>query len=164
MQNDYNYIIDGWEAKLKRCGRGEQKWGLFIATKAKWCKQSERRVHIAASEKPFLLVWHLLLLRSLMLVCGFTLFKAEILSVIDSRRKFFLWFDLIWCTEAVLAILKMKTLLKIQYFQSFSYLKFSDFWFYLFGHLMLFVRHCVTCNLLNVKFEICIGWFSFFVK
>ncbi|CAM6084785.1 unnamed protein product [Calypogeia fissa] len=34
-EHDYNYIVDGWEAKLKRCGRGEQKWGLFVAAKTK---------------------------------------------------------------------------------------------------------------------------------
>ena len=26
--------MSGWESKLKRCGEGEQKWGLFIAEKA----------------------------------------------------------------------------------------------------------------------------------
>ncbi|KAG6549033.1 hypothetical protein Mapa_009476 [Marchantia paleacea] len=32
-ENDYNYIVEGWEAKLKRCAQGEQKWGLFLAYK-----------------------------------------------------------------------------------------------------------------------------------
>lgn len=31
MQDDYNYIVSGWESKLKR--QDEQKWGLFIARK-----------------------------------------------------------------------------------------------------------------------------------
>lgn len=30
---DYNAIVQGWEAKLARCGDGDQKWGLFLATK-----------------------------------------------------------------------------------------------------------------------------------
>ncbi|OAE25294.1 hypothetical protein AXG93_4620s1080 [Marchantia polymorpha subsp. ruderalis] len=32
-ENDYNYIVEGWEAKLTRCAQGEQKWGLFLAYK-----------------------------------------------------------------------------------------------------------------------------------
>jgi len=30
---DFNYIVDGWEAKLVRCGEGDQKWGLFYGKK-----------------------------------------------------------------------------------------------------------------------------------
>ncbi|CAK9219100.1 unnamed protein product [Sphagnum jensenii] len=33
-EDDYNYIVRGWESKLKRCGNGEQKWGLFLAYKS----------------------------------------------------------------------------------------------------------------------------------
>ncbi|GAQ87277.1 Phosphoethanolamine N-Methyltransferase [Klebsormidium nitens] len=33
-QEDYDYIVAGWEAKLARCAQGEQKWGLFTAQKA----------------------------------------------------------------------------------------------------------------------------------
>jgi phosphoethanolamine N-methyltransferase len=33
-QEDYDYIVSGWEAKLDRCSRGEQKWGLFTARKS----------------------------------------------------------------------------------------------------------------------------------
>ncbi|KAF6991533.1 hypothetical protein CFC21_008610, partial [Triticum aestivum] len=32
-QEDYDDIVNGWSAKLKRSSAGEQKWGLFIATK-----------------------------------------------------------------------------------------------------------------------------------
>jgi phosphoethanolamine N-methyltransferase len=32
-EDDYNYIVSGWESKLKRCSAGEQKWGLFVAHK-----------------------------------------------------------------------------------------------------------------------------------
>jgi len=34
MQEDYNYIVSGWQSKLKRCAKDEQKWGLFIAYKS----------------------------------------------------------------------------------------------------------------------------------
>ncbi|CEG39599.1 phosphoethanolamine n-methyltransferase [Plasmopara halstedii] len=30
---DFQYIVDGWEAKLVRCGEGDQKWGLFYGKK-----------------------------------------------------------------------------------------------------------------------------------
>jgi phosphoethanolamine N-methyltransferase len=30
---DFNYIVDGWQAKLKRCAAGDQAWGLFTAVK-----------------------------------------------------------------------------------------------------------------------------------
>ncbi|TMW66663.1 hypothetical protein Poli38472_013975 [Pythium oligandrum] len=30
---DFNDIVQGWEAKLTRCADGDQKWGLFLATK-----------------------------------------------------------------------------------------------------------------------------------
>ncbi|KAG0590208.1 hypothetical protein M758_1G079200 [Ceratodon purpureus] len=32
-EDDYNYIVSGWESKLKRCSADEQKWGLFVAHK-----------------------------------------------------------------------------------------------------------------------------------
>ncbi|XP_062232050.1 phosphoethanolamine N-methyltransferase 1 [Phragmites australis] len=32
-QEDYGDIVNGWNAKLKRSSAGEQRWGLFIATK-----------------------------------------------------------------------------------------------------------------------------------
>ncbi|MCO5576756.1 hypothetical protein L7F22_030575 [Adiantum nelumboides] len=32
-EEDYNAIVEGWKSKLKRCEDGEQKWGLFLATK-----------------------------------------------------------------------------------------------------------------------------------
>ncbi|KAJ0989214.1 hypothetical protein J5N97_007570 [Dioscorea zingiberensis] len=32
-QEDYDEIVDGWKAKLKRSSNGEQRWGLFIARK-----------------------------------------------------------------------------------------------------------------------------------
>ncbi|XP_065840486.1 uncharacterized protein [Oscarella lobularis] len=30
---DYSAITDGWKAKIERCQQGDQKWGLFTATK-----------------------------------------------------------------------------------------------------------------------------------
>ncbi|CAH1779771.1 unnamed protein product [Owenia fusiformis] len=30
---DYQYILDGWHDKLKRCNMGDQKWGLVVARK-----------------------------------------------------------------------------------------------------------------------------------
>lgn len=30
---DFDYIVNGWQAKLKRCAAGDQSWGLFTATK-----------------------------------------------------------------------------------------------------------------------------------
>ncbi|XP_076449925.1 uncharacterized protein LOC143286185 isoform X2 [Babylonia areolata] len=32
-EEDYNYIIDGWKAKIERVGEGDQRWGLFYAEK-----------------------------------------------------------------------------------------------------------------------------------
>ena len=32
-QEDYDAIITGWEAKIQRCGDGDQKWGFFMAKK-----------------------------------------------------------------------------------------------------------------------------------
>uniref|UniRef100_A0A0A9DF32 phosphoethanolamine N-methyltransferase n=1 Tax=Arundo donax TaxID=35708 RepID=A0A0A9DF32_ARUDO len=32
-QEDYDDIVNGWKAKLQRTSAGEQRWGLFIATK-----------------------------------------------------------------------------------------------------------------------------------
>ncbi|KAJ7551830.1 hypothetical protein O6H91_06G030800 [Diphasiastrum complanatum] len=31
-QEDFDHIVQGWRAKLKRCTEGEQNWGLFTAT------------------------------------------------------------------------------------------------------------------------------------
>lgn len=36
MQEDYNDILEGWKAKMVRSSSGEQRWGLFIATKNCW--------------------------------------------------------------------------------------------------------------------------------
>lgn len=33
LQEDYNEIVGGWNAKLIRSSSGEQRWGLFIAKK-----------------------------------------------------------------------------------------------------------------------------------
>lgn len=33
-KEDYNEIVDGWKAKLKRTKSGEQRWGIFIANKS----------------------------------------------------------------------------------------------------------------------------------
>jgi hypothetical protein len=33
LQEDYDDIVNGWKAKLTRVSHGEQRWGLFIATK-----------------------------------------------------------------------------------------------------------------------------------
>jgi len=30
---DFKDIVDGWRAKIERCGEGDQKWGLFFARK-----------------------------------------------------------------------------------------------------------------------------------
>lgn len=30
---DYEVIVSGWQEKLIRVGQGEQRWGLFVATK-----------------------------------------------------------------------------------------------------------------------------------
>ena len=30
---DFNYLIDGWKAKLVRCGEGHQRWGYFYCEK-----------------------------------------------------------------------------------------------------------------------------------
>ena len=30
---DYDAIVSGWQDKLVRVGEGEQRWGLFLATK-----------------------------------------------------------------------------------------------------------------------------------
>jgi len=32
-EEDYDYIVQGWRQKLIRCAAGDQKWGLFHATK-----------------------------------------------------------------------------------------------------------------------------------
>jgi len=32
-QEDFNYIVQGWESKLERCKSGDQAWGLFTAMK-----------------------------------------------------------------------------------------------------------------------------------
>ncbi|XP_077982671.1 uncharacterized protein LOC144437578 [Glandiceps talaboti] len=33
-EEDYQYLMDGWNSKLKRCAAGDQRWGLFYAEKA----------------------------------------------------------------------------------------------------------------------------------
>jgi phosphoethanolamine N-methyltransferase len=30
---DFNYLVEGWNAKLVRCANNEQKWGLFYCEK-----------------------------------------------------------------------------------------------------------------------------------
>ena len=30
---DFNYLVDGWNAKLARCAQGDQRWGLFYCEK-----------------------------------------------------------------------------------------------------------------------------------
>jgi phosphoethanolamine N-methyltransferase len=30
---DFNYLVEGWEAKLVRCDAGHQRWGLFFCEK-----------------------------------------------------------------------------------------------------------------------------------
>ncbi|XP_073239474.1 uncharacterized protein [Porites lutea] len=32
-KEDFEYLVENWETKLDRCGRGDQKWGLFHARK-----------------------------------------------------------------------------------------------------------------------------------
>ncbi|RLN71560.1 hypothetical protein BBJ28_00020808 [Nothophytophthora sp. Chile5] len=32
-EEDFQYIVDGWKAKIVRCGEGDQKWGLFYGKK-----------------------------------------------------------------------------------------------------------------------------------
>ncbi|CAH0474093.1 unnamed protein product [Peronospora belbahrii] len=32
-ESDFKYIVDGWKAKIVRCGEGDQKWGLFFGKK-----------------------------------------------------------------------------------------------------------------------------------
>jgi phosphoethanolamine N-methyltransferase len=32
-QADYDEIVDGWSAKVKRCNAGDQVWGMFLAEK-----------------------------------------------------------------------------------------------------------------------------------
>lgn len=32
-QEDYDAIVNGWQAKIERCGDGDQKWGFFMAKK-----------------------------------------------------------------------------------------------------------------------------------
>eukprot|EP00297_Palpitomonas_bilix_P010964 CAMPEP_0113880960 /NCGR_PEP_ID=MMETSP0780_2-20120614/8091_1 /TAXON_ID=652834 /ORGANISM="Palpitomonas bilix" /LENGTH=265 /DNA_ID=CAMNT_0000867725 /DNA_START=45 /DNA_END=842 /DNA_ORIENTATION=+ /assembly_acc=CAM_ASM_000599 len=32
-QNDYDYLMDGWKAKVGRCTSGDQTWGLYTAEK-----------------------------------------------------------------------------------------------------------------------------------
>jgi len=31
--DDYQHLIEGWHAKLQRCGKGDQRWGVFRARK-----------------------------------------------------------------------------------------------------------------------------------
>ena len=30
---DFNYLVEGWKAKVVRCADGNQKWGLFYCEK-----------------------------------------------------------------------------------------------------------------------------------
>ena len=30
---EFDYIVDGWTAKIKRCSAGDQAWGYFVAKK-----------------------------------------------------------------------------------------------------------------------------------
>ncbi len=32
-QRDYEDVVEGWQAKLQRVKAGEQRWGMFMATK-----------------------------------------------------------------------------------------------------------------------------------
>ena len=32
-EENYKEIVDGWNAKTRRCNAGDQTWGLFLATK-----------------------------------------------------------------------------------------------------------------------------------
>lgn len=32
-EKDYHDIVSGWKSKLERCASGDQRWGLFLATK-----------------------------------------------------------------------------------------------------------------------------------
>lgn len=32
-QEDYDAIVNGWTEKLQRCEAGDQRWGLFFATR-----------------------------------------------------------------------------------------------------------------------------------
>jgi phosphoethanolamine N-methyltransferase len=31
--DDYQHLIEGWHAKLERCAKGDQRWGVFRARK-----------------------------------------------------------------------------------------------------------------------------------
>lgn len=33
-KEDFDYLVEDWETKIERCGRGDQKWGLFHAKKS----------------------------------------------------------------------------------------------------------------------------------
>lgn len=32
-ETDFDYIVNGWKAKVKRCQSGDQSWGFFTAKK-----------------------------------------------------------------------------------------------------------------------------------
>ena len=32
-QKDFDYLVEGWSAKLVRCANGDQKWGIFYCEK-----------------------------------------------------------------------------------------------------------------------------------
>ena len=32
-EKDFDYIVDGWNDKIKRCSDGDQNWGYFVAKK-----------------------------------------------------------------------------------------------------------------------------------
>eukprot|EP00850_Spirogloea_muscicola_P005479 SM000025S08374 [mRNA] locus=s25:347564:350928:- [translate_table: standard] len=44
-QGEYNTLVNSWKSKLEWCARGDQKWGLFTATKP-LDAVFERRVHL----------------------------------------------------------------------------------------------------------------------
>jgi len=33
-EEDYHHIVEGWESKLVRCSKGDQRWGSFFAVKS----------------------------------------------------------------------------------------------------------------------------------
>eukprot|EP01084_Bolivina_argentea_P146063 255861_1 len=48
-QKDYDHIINGWKAKLVRCGEGDQKWGTFCGHKASCSDENDSKEE---SDKP----------------------------------------------------------------------------------------------------------------
>lgn len=31
--DDYHHLVEGWQGKLERCAKGDQRWGVFRARK-----------------------------------------------------------------------------------------------------------------------------------